>query len=93
LLEALACGTPAVVTDAGGNAEVVQDGKTGFVVSRNDPHSLADATLRLLREPALAAQMGEAAMKDMTERYSLSSMMRSIEALYDQLLHEKGVQP
>ena len=48
LLEALACGTPAVVTDAGGNGEVVQDGKTGFVVPRNDPQRLAEETLRLL---------------------------------------------
>ena len=91
LLEALACGTPAVVTDAGGNGEVVQDGKTGFVVPRNDPQQLAEATLRLLREPGLAGRMGEAAMKDMVERYSLSHMMRSIEALYDELLQEKGV--
>jgi glycosyltransferase involved in cell wall biosynthesis len=91
LLEALACGTPAVVTDAGGNGEVVQDGKTGFVVPRNDPQRLAEATLRLLREPALVGQMGEAAMKDMQERYSLSHMMRSIESLYDELLQAKGV--
>jgi glycosyltransferase involved in cell wall biosynthesis len=92
LLEALACGTPAVVTDAGGNAEVVQDGKTGFVVPRNAPQRLAEATLRLLQEPALARQMGEAAMKDMLERYSLSQMVRSMEALYDELLQEQGVQ-
>lgn len=91
LLEALACGKPAVVTDAGGNGEVVQDGRTGFVVPRNDPQRLAEATLRLLREPALAGQMGEAAMKDMEERYSLSHMVRSIESLYDELLRAKGV--
>ena len=91
LLEALACGKPAVVTDAGGNGEVVQDGKTGFVVPRNDPHRLAEATVRLLRQPALAVQMGEAAMKDMAERYSLSHMVRSIESLYDELLQAKGV--
>jgi glycosyltransferase involved in cell wall biosynthesis len=91
LLEALACGTPAVVTDAGGNGEVVQDGKTGFVVPRNDPQRLGEATVRLLREPALARQMGEAAVKDMEERFSLSRMVRSIESLYDELLQAKGV--
>jgi glycosyltransferase involved in cell wall biosynthesis len=91
LLEALACGTPAVVTDAGGNAEVVQHGKTGFIVPHSEPQRLAEATLRLLREPALAGQMGEAARQDMVERYSLPHMLRSIEALYDELLQAKGV--
>ena len=91
LLEALACGKPAVVTDAGGNGEVVQHGKTGFVVPRNDPRRLAEAALRLLHEPALARHMGEAAMKDMEERYSLSHMVLSIESLYDELLRAKGV--
>lgn len=91
LLEALACGKPAVVTDAGGNSEVVQDGRTGFVVPRNDPQRLAEATVRLLRDPDLAARMGEAAMKDMEERFSLSCMVRSIESLYDELMRAKGM--
>lgn len=93
LLEALACGKPAVVTDAGGNGEVVQDGQTGYVVPRNDPQRLAQATVHLLRHPALAAQMGEAARKDMEERFSLSRMVNSVEALYAELLHEKGGTP
>jgi glycosyltransferase involved in cell wall biosynthesis len=91
LLEALACGKPAVVTDAGGNGEVVRDGETGFVVPRNDPQRLAEATVRLLRDADLAARMGEAAMKDMEERFSLSGMVRSLESLYEELLREKGV--
>jgi L-malate glycosyltransferase len=89
LLEALACGKPAVVTDAGGNGEVVQHGETGFVVPCHDPSQLAEATLHLLRHPDLAAQMGEAARKDMEERFSLTRMVQSVEALYDALLGEK----
>jgi glycosyltransferase involved in cell wall biosynthesis len=90
LLEALACGRPAVVTDAGGNGEVVQDGRTGYVVPRNDPPRLAQATLRLLRDPELASQMGKMAVKDMSERFSLSRMVNGVEALYAELLGEKG---
>jgi glycosyltransferase involved in cell wall biosynthesis len=90
LLEALACGRPAVVTDAGGNGEVVQDGRTGYVVPRNDPPRLAQATLHLLRHPELASQMGKMAVEDMKERFSLSRMVSSVEALYAELLREKG---
>jgi glycosyltransferase involved in cell wall biosynthesis len=91
LLEALACGKAAVVTDAGGNSEVVQHGKTGFVVPRNDPHRLAQATLHLLRHPDLAFQMGEAARQDIQERFGLTRMVQRVEALYDTLLREKAV--
>jgi glycosyltransferase involved in cell wall biosynthesis len=91
LLEALASGKPAVVTDAGGNSEVVKHSKTGFVVPCNNPSQLAQATLHLLRHPDLAAQMGEAARKDMEERFSLSRMVQSVEALYDTLLQEKRI--
>jgi L-malate glycosyltransferase len=91
LLEALACGKPAVVTDAGGNSEVVQHGQTGFVVPCNDPSSLAQATLHLLRHPDLTAQMGEAARKDIEERFGLTRMVQSLETLYDTLLRDKGI--
>jgi len=91
LLEALASGKPAVVTDAGGNSEVVQHGKTGFVVPRNTPSQLAQATLHLLRHPELAVQMGELARKDMEARFSLPRMVQSVETLYETLLREKGI--
>jgi len=38
--------------------EILDDGVTGFLVPPNDPESLADHLLRLMRDPALAAQMG-----------------------------------
>jgi glycosyltransferase involved in cell wall biosynthesis len=91
LLEALASGKPAVVTDAGGNSEVVQHGKTGFVVPRNAPSQLAQAILHLIRHPELTAQMGEVARKDMEARFSLPRMVQSVETLYDTLLREKGI--
>ena len=42
LIEALAVGTPAVVTSAGGLLEVVRDGVDGFVVPTRDPPALAE---------------------------------------------------
>jgi glycosyltransferase involved in cell wall biosynthesis len=54
-LEALAHGLPVIVTPNCGR--VVENGKTGFIVPPRDPQALADAILRFLRNPSLAAEM------------------------------------
>jgi phosphatidylinositol alpha-1,6-mannosyltransferase len=61
-LEAAACGLPAVAGDSGGAAEAVVDGLTGIVVG--DPtevEAVAGAIDRLLSDPGLASQQGQAA--------------------------------
>lgn len=66
--EAMAYGTPCVVTRVGALDEVVIDGETGVVVPPADPAALADALLRLLADPAHAARLG-AAGRERVERY------------------------
>lgn len=51
VLEAIACGVPAVVTDQGGPKEIVQDGVSGVVVPGGDADSMARAMARLLSDP------------------------------------------
>jgi glycosyltransferase involved in cell wall biosynthesis len=60
LLEAMACGAPTVVTDAGAVRDYVDEGSVVFA-RRGDPRSLAEGMERLLRDPALAARLGAAA--------------------------------
>lgn len=71
ILEAMACGIPVVATDVGAVREVVEDGVTGFVVPPLDPRAIADATLRLLDDPALRRRMGETARERAVERYDV----------------------
>ena len=59
LLEAGMCGLPAVVTDAGGNREIVVDGETGMVVAQGDETGIAGALEKLYRRPELRREMGE----------------------------------
>ncbi|MFN3975393.1 MAG: glycosyltransferase family 4 protein [Dehalococcoidia bacterium] len=61
ILEAFASGLPVVATSAGGQAEVVQDGKTGFIVPPEAPETLAQAILALKNNPSLAQKMAIAA--------------------------------
>jgi glycosyltransferase involved in cell wall biosynthesis len=59
-LEAGFAGLPQVVSDAGGNAEIVVDGQTGAVVPKGDAAALAAALARYLADPVLGDQHGEA---------------------------------
>jgi glycosyltransferase involved in cell wall biosynthesis len=58
VLEANACGTPAVGTDVPGVRETIIDGKTGYLVPYGDVDSLASHLLRLLLDPGLRQTMG-----------------------------------
>jgi glycosyltransferase involved in cell wall biosynthesis len=82
LLEAGATGIPAVVTDAGGNAEVVEDGVTGFVVPIKRPDIIAEKIDRLLADESLRASMGRLARERIIAHFSLAHMTRRYEALY-----------
>ena len=82
LLEAGATGIPAVVTDAGGNAEVVEDGVTGFVVPIKRPDIIAEKIDRLVADESLRASMGRLARERIIAHFSLAHMTRRYEALY-----------
>jgi glycosyltransferase involved in cell wall biosynthesis len=59
-IEAMAAGVPVVASKSGAVTEVVQDGKTGFLVDKNNASQLATALLLLLENEGLAEEMGRA---------------------------------
>lgn len=63
VVEALACGIPAIVTDQGGPKEIVEHGVSGLVVPGDDPDALCEAMATLLADDALRTRMGEAALE------------------------------
>jgi glycosyltransferase involved in cell wall biosynthesis len=85
VMEGMAAGLPMVVTDAGGNAELVKDGERGYVVDPERPAALAAAMLRLLRDPAAARRMGRAARRFVEEELTLDRMVAGHDRLYRRL--------
>jgi glycosyltransferase involved in cell wall biosynthesis len=61
VIEAQACGLPVVASDVGAIAELIEDGRTGFLVPAEDPGRIAEATLRLIRDPELRQSQALAA--------------------------------
>jgi glycosyltransferase involved in cell wall biosynthesis len=86
LMEAAACGVPAVATAVGGVPELVEDGVTGRLTPAGDAPALAAALERLLRDPALAGRLGAAARRRAEERFSRARQMDSLLALWSGLL-------
>ncbi|WP_137936434.1 glycosyltransferase family 4 protein [Chitinivorax sp. B] len=85
VLEAMACGLPVVTSRKCGAAELIEEGKQGFVRDALDIEGLADA-LRQLTNPVLAAQMGASA-RQLVETMTPEKMAAEMTALYRELLH------
>ena len=86
LVESMAAGLPSVVTNAGGNPYVVQNGITGTVVPVRDEKALAEAMLRLARDSGLCARYSANAKKRFNEEFRLTHMMDSYNRIYESLL-------
>jgi L-malate glycosyltransferase len=76
LLEAMAAAVPVVVTDVGGNNEIVQAGLTGELVPRGDADAAAYALLSLLGDASTAAAMGSAGRRRVEHAYRLDDTVR-----------------
>jgi glycosyltransferase involved in cell wall biosynthesis len=85
LIEAMALGRPAVVTNAGGLTEVVEHGKQGFVVEPGNPAALGDAIVTLLRDTNLRQRFGEAG-RVLAARFDIRKAVRRHEEIYTELL-------
>ncbi|HJP86024.1 MAG TPA: N-acetyl-alpha-D-glucosaminyl L-malate synthase BshA [Gemmatimonadaceae bacterium] len=85
-LEALASGVPVVGTDAGGLPEVVLDGETGVLCAVGDVAGMAAASLKILNDKKIWAEMSHRASTDARERFSRDAIVTKYESLYRQSL-------
>lgn len=78
-LEAWAYGLPVVGAAEGGAAEVITDGQTGLLVEAGSTDSLADAILKLARDPALRMRLGAAGRALVQARFTHEHFRRRLE--------------
>jgi len=88
LLDAMAAGKPIVATRTGGIPEVVADGETGLLVPPRDEEALADAIVRLLKDPDLRREMGEAGRVRARNLFSLERMVQNTLNVYQRVATE-----
>ena len=87
LLEAMAYGLPVVVTDVGGNKDVVIENVNGHRVPLHDVKQFANCLERLLRDSDLRQRMGAAGRGLVKSRYDITNVAAQYVALYKELLN------
>jgi glycosyltransferase involved in cell wall biosynthesis len=85
LIEAQSAGVPAVATRIGGIPDVMIDGETGLMVPDRDAEALAQALLRYMKEPALAASMAERGHARVIANFDLPAVCDRLEKEYKEV--------
>ncbi len=88
IMEAMLAGLPVVATDSGGNAELVIDGKTGFLCPSNDAIVFAERIINLIVNEGKAKRMGESGKKKIANEFSIGKMVRATNDIYLKLLKQ-----
>ncbi len=82
LLEAMNAGLPGIVTNVGGNPEILKDKVTGFLVDSNDAEAMAEKILLLYHNRELATQLGKAGRERVEALFSFKMMLEKYEEMY-----------
>jgi glycosyltransferase involved in cell wall biosynthesis len=84
-LEAMACGTPVLMTKVGALAEMATDGKEIFYLDSNDPREIADKIVSVLADASRLQQVSDAAVRFVRTRFSYQSTSEIWDSLFSRL--------
>ena len=85
VMEYMAVGVPCVVSDAGGNPDLITHDKNGYVFKLDDYKTLADLTLRLLEDEPCRQRLTKNAREKIEKEMSIEAMLSQYEGLYRSL--------
>ena len=86
LVEGMACGLPAIAVDSHGPAEIVEDGRTGWLVEGDDVEGLANALLEAVNRPQERRRRGLEAHEDVRARFAWPALAQEVADLYGRVL-------
>lgn len=85
ITEAMAAGVPVIATNAGGAKEIILNKKTGFLVDADQPNSLVDIMVTLLKDENMAKTFGDAGRKRAFEKFNIERMVDEIISVYNEV--------
>jgi lipopolysaccharide heptosyltransferase II len=86
IIEAQAAGVPVVATEVGGVVDIIENAKTGLLVPPADPSSMAEAIMRIIKDPELAVNLAGNAYKKVKEKYNVELMVKNTLSVYQDAL-------
>lgn len=88
IIEAMACSRPVITTNLSSMPEIVEDGRTGYLIPPGEAQALAESALRLLQDRTLCERMGQAGRARAAQHFSHEVMMTRLEALFTRALSD-----
>lgn len=91
LSEGMSIGVPAVATTFGGNPYMVTDGINGLLVPEKDSHSMAEAIIKIIGNPALLMKLGVGAYSEYNKKFTAEAMTKQLEDIYEREAYRIGI--
>lgn len=86
IMEYMAAGLPVIATNAGGTVELVQDGRSGFLVPPFDPETVAKKIKILVEDEKLKTSMSQKGREIIKNDFNIRKMVESYKMLYNQIV-------
>ncbi|MEK6805804.1 MAG: glycosyltransferase family 4 protein [Pseudomonadota bacterium] len=93
ILESLAAGVPVVASNIESTAELIQSGSNGLVIPAGDADAATRAVEELIRDPARAQTMGQAAASFVKQEWNWSSYVDELQSHYTAVLSARNLKP
>ncbi|MCU4675555.1 glycosyltransferase [Catenovulum sp. 2E275] len=90
LLEAMSLGKPCIVTDAGGNPEIIENKVNGLVTPNDDAKLFAQAIVELASDPEMMQKMASSARSLFVEKFESKIMVEQFHSVYKKLMEESN---
>jgi glycosyltransferase involved in cell wall biosynthesis len=90
LLTAMAYEIPSIAFSKGALGEIIEDGKSGLLVSGPDVAEISAAAIRILRDKELAINLGRAGRARVEEMFSADRMVNGMIGVYEECVAKKG---
>ncbi|NER20262.1 MAG: glycosyltransferase family 4 protein [Symploca sp. SIO1C2] len=85
IVEAMLCGKPVVAAEAGGAIELVETGKTGWLVTPGNPQQLAEVITTCRQQPEYVATIAKESQRQASQRFNLTNINQQINQLLGNL--------
>ena len=90
IMEYMACGLPVVCSRGGGNAELVQDGISGYIIPSQDASALAARLRELAGDARRRERLGAAGLARLKDGFSVEAMVNGFLGVYEEALAEQA---
>ena len=88
VIEAMASKTVAIVTNVGGLPEIVEEGKSGYIIQPQDPKALGEAIMKLVQNPSQKETMAKAAQERIKTKFNIDTTVAQTKLMFEKLLEE-----